>query len=164
MALEICFYNLVRTFREVPVLNVLFQFDWRVDPSLNLDAVWNVPATSLYGQCSLWMFPVYAIACFGIEVLYRRIPHVHLALRALGYGLIIFLWECASGWLIYGLTGLKVWFYADRWNFFQMTSWAILPIWCITGVLVEYIYRQLMDPDLVKAIETAHLTPEFEQR
>ena len=33
-----------------------------------------------------------------------------------------------------------------------MTSWAILPIWCITGVLVEYIYRQLMDPDLVKAI------------
>ena len=110
VALEICFYNLVRTFREVPVLNVLFQFDWRVDPSL------------------------------------------------------IFLWECASGWLIYGLTGLKVWFYADRWNFFQMTSWAILPIWCITGVLVEYIYRQSMDPDLVKAIETAHLTPEFEQR
>jgi hypothetical protein len=74
VALEICFYNLVRTFREVPVLNLLFQFDWRVNPALNLDAVWNVPATSLYGQCSLWMFPVHAIACFDIEVLYRRIP------------------------------------------------------------------------------------------
>ncbi|MFZ5443828.1 MAG: hypothetical protein ACOZQL_27740 [Myxococcota bacterium] len=164
VALEVFFYNLVRTARGVPVLEYLFLFDWRVDPSLGLDRMWDVPAKSLYGQCSLWMFPVYAVACFGIELLYRRAPHVHVALRGLGYGLIIFLWEWASGWALYWLTGLKVWFYADAGNFFQMTSWFILPIWCITGLLVEYIYRQLMDPDLVRAIETAHLAPEFEQR
>jgi hypothetical protein len=164
VALEIVFYNLVRTFRDVPVLKYLFMFDWKVDDTLKLGAIWDVPGKSLYGQCSLWMFPVYAVACFAIEFLYRRLPHVHFALRALVYGLTIFLWECASGWMLYGLTGLKVWYYADPGNFFQMTSWFILPIWCITGLLVEYIYRQLMDPDLVKAIETAHLEPEFEQK
>ncbi|MFO0594758.1 MAG: hypothetical protein U0228_05625 [Myxococcaceae bacterium] len=163
VALEVCFYNLVRTFRGVPVIGWLFMFDWRVDPSLHLGAMWDVPGKSLYGQCSLWMFPVYAVACFSIEFLYRKLPHVHLGLRALAYGLSIFGWECLSGWLLYWATGLKVWFYADAGNFFQMTSWFILPIWCITGVLVEYIYRQLMDPDLVKAIETAHLEPEYQQ-
>ena len=164
VALEIVFYNLVRNLKDVPVLGLLFQFDWRVDPSLNLSAIWDVTPKSLYGQCSLWMFGVYAVACFGIEALYRRAAHVHLALRALGYGLIIFVWECLSGWLLFWATGLKIWFYADRWNFFEMTSWAILPIWCITGVLVEYIYRQLMDPDLVEAIESANLAPEYSQR
>lgn len=164
VALEIFFYNLVRTFDDVPVIKYLFLFKWRVDESLKLDQIWHVPGKSLYGQCSLWMFPVYAVACFAIEFFYRRLPHVHFALRALIYGLTIFLWECASGWLLYALTGLKVWYYADAGNFFTMTSWFILPIWCITGLLVEYIYRQLMDPDLVKAIETAHLTPEFDEK
>lgn len=160
VALEIFFYNLVRNAQHVPVLKYLFQFQWRVDPSLNLSAIWDVPAISLYGQCSLWMFFVYGVASFSIEALYRNFSDVHVALRALGYGLVIFLWECLSGWLLFWGTGLKIWYYADPGNFFQMTSWFILPIWCVTGLLVEYIYRQLMDPDLVKAIETATLEPQ----
>lgn len=159
VALEIVFYNLVRNLRPVPLLGLLFQFDWRVDPSLGLGAVWKVPAISLYGQCSLWMFPVYGVASFCIELIYRNATDIHLALRALAYGLVIFLWECASGWLLFAATGLKIWFYADPGNFFEMTSWRILPIWCITGLVVEYIYRQLMDPQLVAAIETATLEP-----
>jgi hypothetical protein len=160
VALEIVFYNLVRNGQSLPVVKYLFQFQWRVDPALNLSAIWEVPARSLYGQCSLWMFPVYAVASFCIEFLYRNFSDVHWGLRALGYGLAIVLWECLSGWLLYWGTGFKIWYYADAGNFYQMTSWYILPIWCVTGLLVEYLYRQLMDPDLVQAIETASLEPQ----
>jgi hypothetical protein len=160
VALEIVFYNLVRNLRGVPVLGLLFQFDWQVDPALALNMVWKVPAITLYGQCSLWMFFVYGVASFGIEFLYRNASDVPWPVRALAYGLVIFLWECLSGWLLYWITGYKIWLYADPGNFFEMTSWRILPIWCITGLVVEYLYRQLMDPDLVKAIETVTVTPE----
>lgn len=160
VALEIVFYNLVRNLRGVPVLGLLFQFDWQVDQALALGAVWKVPAISLYGQCSLWMFFVYGVASFCIEFIYRNASDVPWALRALVYGVVIFLWECVSGWLLYWGTGYKIWFYADSGNFFEMTSWRILPIWCFTGLVVEYLYRQLMDPDLVKAIETVTPTPE----
>lgn len=159
VALEIVFYNLVRNLRGVPVLGLLFAFDWQVDSALDLGAIWKVPAISLYGQCSLWMFLVYGVASFTIEFVYRNATDVPWPVRAAVYGLIIFLWECASGWLLYWATGYRIWFYADAGNFFQMTSWRILPIWCVTGLIVEYLYRQLMDPDLVHAIETATLEP-----
>jgi len=160
VALEVVFYSLVKTGRHIPLVSLLFQFEWRVDQALDLSQVWAVPIKSLFGQCSLWMFPVYGVASFCIELLSRNLADKPLALRALTYGLTIFLWEWASGWLLFWGTGFRIWYYADSGNFFQMTSWYILPLWCVTGVLVEYIYRQLMDPDLVEAIQTAHLTPD----
>lgn len=160
VALEIFFYNLVRNLRPVPVLGLLFQFDWQVDKSLDLGAIWSVPAISLYGQCSLWMFFVYGVASFCIEFAYRNGSDIAWPIRSIIYGFIIFFWECISGWLLFWGTGYEIWFYADRGNFFRMTSWFILPIWCITGMIVEYLYRQLMDPDLVHAIETATPKPE----
>ncbi len=51
------------------------------------------------------------------------------------------------------VSGFRIWEYLDSGNFFRMTSWYILPIWCLTGLFVEYLYRQLMDPALVDAIE-----------
>lgn len=161
VALEVFFYNVVKASRGVPVLELLFRFDWRVDERLQLDQVWNVPLISLFGQCSLWMFPVYAVACFGIEALYARLYAAPWALRAALYGLLIFLWECASGWLLLWGTGYRIWHYEDAGAFFEMTSWFILPVWMATGLIVEFLYRQLMDPDLVAAIESAHLEPEF---
>lgn len=159
VALEVVFYNLVRNLRGVPVLGLLFSFDWKVDAAFNLGAIWKVPAISLYGQCSLWMFFVYGLASFCIEFVYRNAPDVPWPVRAVMYGLLIFLMECLAGWLLYWGTGYRIWFYADDGNFFEMTSWRILPIWCATGLIVEYLYRQLMDPDLVYAIETASPNP-----
>ncbi len=160
-ALEVFFYNLTKFSRHVPVLDFFFRFDWRVDQRLDLSSVWSAPLVSLYGQCSLWMFGVYAVASFGIEFLYRRLFALHFALRGLAYGTLILAWECVSGWLLYWLTGYKIWFYADPANILEMTSLYIWPIWVVTGLFVEYLYRQLMDPDLVKAIETAAPDPEF---
>ncbi|HET9451477.1 MAG TPA: hypothetical protein VFO83_11365, partial [Aggregicoccus sp.] len=109
-----------------------------------------------FGQCSLWMFLVYALAAFGlIEPLYRRLLRFPVALRAAAYGTVILLWEGVSGRLLLALTGYEIWVYEDAgavmWG---MTSLYILPIWMVTGLLVELIYRELMDPDLLKALES----------
>ena len=122
VALEIFFYNLVRNLRGVPVLGLFFHFDWRVDERLNLGAIWEVPAISLYGQCSLWMFFVYGVASFSIEFAYRNATDVPWYVRAAGYGVLIFLWECLSGWILFWATGYRIWFYADAGSFFSMTS------------------------------------------
>lgn len=155
LSTEIIFYNLVKFGRRVPLVDRLFQFQWKVDPRLNLDAVWDAPLVTLYGQCSLWMFLVYAVASFClIEPIYRRLVYRPLALRAVLYGLVILAFEAVSGWVLVWLTGYKIWFYDDRLNVIGMTSLYVLPIWMATGLLVELIYRELMDPDLVKALES----------
>jgi hypothetical protein len=153
---EIIFYNLVRLCSRVPGLSLLFRFEWRVDERLGLDRIWDTPAVAAFGQCSLWMFPVYALASFGfIEPLYRHLLRYPVALRAAAYGSAILLWEGVSGRLLQAFTGYEIWRYADAgavlWG---MTSLYILPIWMITGLLVELIYRELMDPDLLKALES----------
>jgi hypothetical protein len=153
---EIIFYNLVRLCSRVPGLELLFRFEWRVDPDLKLGDVLSSPAIAAFGQCSLWMFLVYALASFGfIEPLYRRLLRYPVVLRAAAYGTAILLWEGTSGQLLHWLTGYKIWFYADAGKVMQdMTSLYILPIWMVTGLLVELIYRELMDPDLLKALES----------
>ena len=156
LASEIIFYNLVRIGRHVPGLELFFRFEWRVDPSLQLDHIWDTPIRALYGQCSLWMFLVYAGAAFGcIEPLYRWLAGRPVVLRAAAYGVAILLFEGLSGLALEALTGLKIWYYADALAIIGgMTSLYILPVWMVTGLLVELIYRELMDPDVARGIET----------
>lgn len=155
IAAEVGFYNLVKLGRRIPGLSALFQFSWKVDPRLHLDAVWDVPLRTLFGQCSLWMALVYAGASmFFIEPIYRRTLRLHVGLRALFYGAAILSWEAITGWLLFWATGYKIWFYDDALNIVGMTSLFIAPIWCVTGLLVERVYRELMDPDLVAALES----------
>jgi hypothetical protein len=153
---EIIFYNLVRLCDGVPGLQLLFAFKWRVDERLQLDHVWQTPAIAAFGQCSLWMFLVYALAAFGfIEPLYRHLLRYPVPLRAAVYGTAILLWEGVSGRLLHAFTGYKIWLYEDAGAvMWDMTSLYILPIWMVTGLLVELIYRELMDPDLLKALES----------
>ncbi len=151
---EVGFYNLVKLGRRIPVLEHLFAFSWRVDPRLHLDAVWDAPLIALYGQCSLWMSLVYAVASMVfVERIYRRALRLPVVVRALLYGAAILLWEALSGWLLYWGTGYKIWFYDDPLNLVGMTSLGIAPIWCVTGLLVEAIYRELMDPALAELLE-----------
>lgn len=153
---EIFFYNLVRIARHVPVLEALFRFQWRVDERLNLNGIWDTPVIAGYGQCSLWMFLVYAAACFYfVEPLYRRLFRQPTLLRAVLYGFAILLFEGLSGVVLEKLTGYRIWYYADSGAIlWEMTSLYILPIWMVTGLLAEFIYRELMDPDLVAALES----------
>lgn len=153
---EIFFYNLVRIGRQVPGLRLLFQFQWQVDERLQLNHIWETPSIAAYGQCSLWMFLVYAGACFFfIEAIYRRTFRQTTLLRAMLYGVAILLFEGFSGALLFQLTTYRIWYYADSGAvLWSMTSLYILPIWMVTGLLAEFIYRELMDPDLVAALES----------
>ena len=153
---EVGFYNLVKLGRLIPGIDGLFAFSWKVDPRLHLDAVWAAPLISLYGQCSLWMSLVYAVASmFFIEPIYRHTLRLNPGLRAIFYGAAILFWEALSGWLLFWTTGYKIWFYDDWLNIVGMTSLAIAPIWCATGLVVEAIYRELMDPELVAVLESS---------
>lgn len=153
---EIFFYNLVRIARDVPLLEALFRFRWQVDERLALNGIWDTPAITAYGQCSLWMFPIYGVACFFfVEPLYRWMLYQHTALRAAVYGIVILLFEGFSGLLLESVTGYRIWYYADAGAIlWQMTSLYILPVWMVTGLLAEFIYRELMDPDLLAALES----------
>ncbi len=152
---EVCFYTLVRVGRRIPVIEYLFQFDWRVDPQLNLSNVWNAPLVALFGQCSLWMFLVYTGASFGlIEPIYRHAFRLPFWLRAVFYGLAILAFEALSGLALKALTGYAIWYYDDRGAILGMTSLFILPVWTATGLLVEAIYRELMDPKVRAALES----------
>lgn len=155
LASEVIFYTLVRVGRMIPGVELLFRFSWKVDPRLGLDGVWKAPLVALFGQCSLWMFLVYGLAAFFlIERVYRRLYAYPVLLRAAAYGLVILAFEAASGLAFERLTGFKIWYYDDPLNVLGMTSLAIGPIWMVTGLLVELIYRELMDPRVRDAIES----------
>jgi hypothetical protein len=153
---EIFFYNLVRFAQKVPVLRELFRFQWRVDDRLPLNDIWQTPDIVGYGQCSLWMFLVYAGACFFfVESIFRLTLRTPALVRAMCYGIAILLFEGFSGKLLEEVTGYRIWYYADTGAIlWDMTSLYILPIWMVTGLLAEWIYRELMDPDLVAALES----------
>ncbi len=156
LAGEVIFYNVVKLGRLVPGVKALFQFGWHVDPRLGLGAIWDADPVALYGQASLWMMLVYAGATFGvIEPVYRRLWRRPAVLRAAVYGVGILVFEAVTGWVLYGITGYKIWFYDDALSIVGMTSVYILPMWMIIGLLVERVYRELMDPDLVRALESA---------
>lgn len=154
VAAEVFFYTAVKVGRRVPVVEYLFMFDWRVDDHLELSHIKEVPARTLFGQCSLWMFPVYAGACMlCVEPVYRKLASRPWLFRAVLYGVGILAFEAASGWVLYWVTGYKIWYYADRGNIVGMTSLFILPIWCATGMLIERIYRELIDPKVAEELE-----------
>ncbi|WP_371877528.1 hypothetical protein [Pyxidicoccus parkwayensis] len=153
---EIFFYNLVRIARHVPLMEALFRFQWRVDDRLGLNGIWDTPVVTAYGQCSLWMFLIYGVACFFfIEPLYRWMLYQHTGLRAAIYGIVILLFEAFTGVVLERLTGYRIWYYGDAGAIlWEMTSLYILPIWMVTGLIAEFIYREMMDPDLLAALES----------
>jgi hypothetical protein len=151
---EVCFYSLIKIGRLIPGISWIFRFKWGVDSCLGLDNIWNAPIYTFFGQCSLWMFLVYAIcALFIIERIYRRIYRIFWVIRGVLYAFSILIFELISGFLLFRITGFKIWFYSDPLNLFQMTSLYILPIWFITGTLVELIYRELMENEIHSAIQ-----------
>lgn len=154
LAAEVLFYSLVRIGRGIPWVGKFFLFGWHVDPRLGLDHVWEAPLVAGFGQSSFWMFPVYGTcAFFLLEPWYRRLAGRHVFLRALVYGLTINAWEIVSGWLLYWATGYQIWYYDDALAIAHMTSLFILPVWMATGLIVEAVYRELMDPATKDALE-----------
>jgi hypothetical protein len=145
---EIVFYSLLRLGRNLPIVHLLFQFDWQVDPALHLNGIWETPQHMLYGQCSLWMFPEYAFALLLlIEPLARRLHGRLFLFRAVVYGIAILLYEGLTGLFLKHVLGYAVWCYKDAYAIFDgSTTWLILPMCCLVGLYNERVTREVNHP------------------
>jgi hypothetical protein len=157
---ELFFYNLIRLGRALPVVQMLFQFDWQVDPALKLNGIWATPPHMLYGQCSLWMFPEYAFALLlMIEPLSRWMHGRSVLLRALVYGVAILLYEGLTGLLLKGVLGYAVWCYRDAYAILEgSTTLLILPACCLIGLYNERVTREVNHPAVCSYVMRRFLT------
>lgn len=142
---EVSFYSITKIGKKIPIIkNIFFSYNWCVDERLNLGQIWNAPIISFYGQASLYMFFVYGIICIlGLEPAYKFMKkrNFPVVIRVLFYTIIILGIECFLGWIIFFITGYKVWFYDDWGSFPVFTSFAIAPIWFVCGFIFERIMR-----------------------
>lgn len=151
---EVCLYSIVKLGRTLPLISWIFNFQWRVDDKLNLNNIWQTPIKTLFGQCSLWMFFVYGLCGFFIiEKLYRKLYNTSWIYRGMLYACSILLAELITGFMLLYITGYKIWYYNDSLNILHMTSLYTLPMWFITGMLVETVYRELMPKEILKSIQ-----------
>ncbi len=153
---EVCQYTFVKVGRSIPVVKWMFQSQWRVDDSLNLNGIWDIPIKTLYGQCSLWMFPVYGLcAILLLERIYKFSVkfNLNIFIRGILYAIAITLFEFVSGFILYWLTGYKIWYYSDAANLLQMTSLFLFGVWFVTGLFVELIYRELSQKSFSNWVE-----------
>lgn len=148
---EVCQYSLVRIGRMLPVVEFFFRAEWKVDDRLNLNGIWETPWYVFYGQCSLWMFPVYGLcALLVLERIYKLSVHyrLHFILRGIMYSLAITVFELGTGFILLWLTGYRIWYYSDTGNILTMTSIFLFFVWFVTGMFVEFLYKELMEGNL----------------
>ncbi len=139
---EVSFYTVSKVGRSMPDwINWFFKYNWRVDPVLGINHIWDIPIETFYGQASLWMFFVYAsIFVFGLEPMYKKIKHWNWFIRGIIYMLIILSMECLTGWILLWITGYSIWYYQDGpLTIFTYTSWAIAPMWFALGMISERV-------------------------
>ncbi len=150
---EVAFYTITKIGRAIPQISFLFQYQWLVDDELKLNHIWDVKIYTLFGQASLYMFFVYATICvFGLEPAYRfmKKKDVPILIRGIVYMFIILSLECALGWVLVWLTGIKIWYYAGPGELFTYTSWAIAPMWFICGLISENVINLINSFDEFK--------------
>lgn len=150
---EVASFPIVRIGRTLPVLHFLFAFDSRPDEALHLDGPWHSPLEVLFGQTSLWMAPIYMFAAYCIERLYRKYFRRPFWFRGLVYGSTILVIELVTGHVVRAITGYAIWQYHDCGRVLEMTSLWIFPVWTGVGLSVELLYRELMGPDALTALE-----------
>jgi hypothetical protein len=61
--------------------------------------------------------------------------------------------ELTTGLALKAITGYAIWMYVDAANIMEMTSFYIYPLWICAGLIIERIYRELMDPGLRAALQ-----------
>ena len=144
---EVVFHSIVKLGRSAPpFISWAFQFDWRIDPAIGLNSIYQSDVVALYGVTSLWMMPVYGlISVLGVEPTFEwcRRHRLPFYLRGFVYAGVICAFECLLGWALRGLTGLSIWYYADEFAFATYTSFAIAPIWFIVGLGGEPIIKRV---------------------
>jgi len=177
MTVEIVFTNVVRLITLImPFLDPLFKsfkqiviYHGHIDP-------FGFPPESLFAYTSVWMFFVYGLGLFAIEILYKLISRIEinffkkhqwwfLFIRLAAYSIAIFITEFATGWIIFGILKLieiiglidqayLVWEYTDSANFFKTTTFLILPFWLVASFFAEIVIKKMCEKDVEVSIRT----------
>lgn len=153
---EVSQYTIVKVGRMIPIVKLVFQAEWKVDDKLNLNGIWDIPWYTFYGQCSLWMFPVYALcSVLLLEQIYNfsKKHNISWVVRGILYASAITIFEFVSGFILLWITGYKIWYYSDAANILSMTSLFLFATWFVTGMFVEFVYIELMESSLRKNAE-----------
>jgi UDP-2,3-diacylglucosamine pyrophosphatase LpxH len=153
LASDVAFYTVVKVARLIPLVKGFFGFTRTVDPALALDHIWEVPAITLFGQSSLYLFFAFgAIAVFAFEPAYRffREKDVPAPFRGVAYAAIAMAAECALGPVLKIVTGYDIWRYGDAQTGFRYTSLAIAPVWFVAGLLSEKLMSLVESFDRMK--------------
>ncbi len=157
---ETTFYSTVKFARQIPGIGMLFNFEWLVDPLLSLNGIWSSPTNALFGQASMYMIPVYGtISVFCCEPILLKLKKYPWFIRGVCYSIGIMTFECAWGWFLYGITGYKIWYYADVWSIGTFTSAAIGGLWFIIPLITEpfmysmlYLFSKHSEQELVMGV------------
>jgi omega-6 fatty acid desaturase (delta-12 desaturase) len=146
---EVFFYSLVKIGRTIPFISDLFfSFNWQIDGKLNLGNIWQTEVYTFFGQCSLWMMPVYAVsACYIVRPLMFRLIQLPFLVRGIFYGIGITIFEGLAGLVYQKILGFSVWTYTDDGAFlYGATTWRIVPLWILVGLFTEILMWELSNP------------------
>ena len=138
---EVFFFHIIHHMDALPELSsVLFSFHWQTDPVLTYGSQ-HFPEPAAMSRVSLWMFFVYGIvATFGLEPAMKKIRYrCPWWIRGAVYGVVVLFFECAVGWILWCITGYRIWFYSDKSAILQFTSLAIYPHWVFFSLLSERV-------------------------
>lgn len=92
----------------------------------------------LFGQTSLWMFPIYGSLCL-LEPLFKILKPLPSFVRGSIYALCIFTGEYLSGSIL-SAHKLCPWNYErSRWHIRKVVRLDYFPCWFLTGLLFEKI-------------------------
>ena len=106
----------------------------------------------LVGHSSIWMFPIYGMAAFLAPVS-RWIQKKGTLFRGSVYACAIFLGEFITGSLL-KKRGMCPWDYSRaRWNIDGVIRLDYAPVWFLTGLLYERLFRR-MQPDAGSSADT----------
>lgn len=94
----------------------------------------------LTGQTSLWMFPIYGLACL-LRPLWLLLRGFHWAVRGLVYMFCIFGAEYTAGSLLSRKDRCPWDYSASSWNVNRLIRLDYAPCWFFTGLLMEQIVK-----------------------
>lgn len=92
----------------------------------------------LFGQTSLWMFPIYGLAAF-LQPISRLMHSCSLLLRGTVYSFSILFAEYISGLLLWRKNCCPWDYYRSKWHVRHVIRLDYFPVWFAVGLLFERI-------------------------
>ena len=109
-------------------------------PLLNHESIkWDLTGTSY-----VWMFFIYGIVPFVFPMVYNKIKHVTILLRAIIYATICLGIEYFAGFILDITTGNCPWLYTEGLHLSGYIRLDYFPIWMLFGIITEKLWRYLL--------------------